>query len=156
MNDQLNKIIQATKNSPKDEITFKIFGASKDTLNLWIKEMAKENLKAQVVTLSSGDTGLHIVKTSGLKESISFEAMDIMGYPSIRLNKKVDSSAISEISWEDDKLTIEFNSGQTYAYDGISKEMAEDFINAPSVGRYFQKNIKDKYSFTQLGTALAK
>ncbi len=157
MNTQLSKIIQATKNSPKDEITFKIMGASKETLEIWIAEMATQGLKAQVVTLSSGDMGLHIIKTSIINIPLSsVNDGDLLGLPSIKLSKKLDSSAISEISWENEILSVEFNSGKIYHYENVSKDVYDDFANSPSAGRFFQKNIKDKYSFNETGTALAR
>lgn len=53
------------------------------------------------------------------------------------------------------RLTVTFVSGAVYAYDDVSPEAAEDFRAAPSKGRYFGPNIRDRYPYRRItdGTA---
>lgn len=47
-------------------------------------------------------------------------------------------------------LLIAFKSGGTYAYESVTSNVANDFANAPSKGKFFQSNIKDLYVTTKL------
>jgi len=54
----------------------------------------------------------------------------------------VSSSAISNIAWKDEVITVTFRrDGTTHDYPG-SKELYKDFISAPSIGKYFNEHIK--------------
>lgn len=60
---------------------------------------------------------------------------------------KVNSSVISEVDYDKDTsvLTVIFNSGASYDYNGVPEDVYEDLINAPSVGSYFVRNIRNNY-----------
>lgn len=62
----------------------------------------------------------------------------------------VKSSNIKAIGWEDNVLVIEFNNSTKYSYDDVSKEEYDNFINADSIGSYYHKNIKGKYTSNKL------
>ena len=47
-------------------------------------------------------------------------------------------------------LLIAFKSGGTYAYDNVPQSVASGFGNAPSKGKFFQSDIKDRYSTSKL------
>lgn len=57
------------------------------------------------------------------------------------------SSSIQSINFrQDNKLTITFFKNKSkYTYDNVPKQIALDFIKAPSKGRYFHKYIKGQY-----------
>jgi hypothetical protein len=57
------------------------------------------------------------------------------------VSTNVKSSVIASISWKDDVITVNFHRGGTYTYPG-SRDVYEDFISAPSVGAYFNANIR--------------
>lgn len=57
------------------------------------------------------------------------------------LSTFVSSSAISRISWKDDQITVVFRRGGTYSYPG-SRELYQDFVNASSIGQYFNQYIR--------------
>lgn len=61
---------------------------------------------------------------------------------------KVDSSAISEVGYneDDNTLKIVFNNGAEYEYLDIPKTQYKEFVKAPSIGRYYNKNIKLKFN----------
>lgn len=42
-------------------------------------------------------------------------------------------------------LRIEFQSGSTYDYSGVSQEVNEGLKTSPSPGGYFFRNIRDRY-----------
>lgn len=50
-------------------------------------------------------------------------------------------------------LLIAFKSGGTYAYDNVPQSVATGFGNAPSKGKFFQSDIKDRYSTSKLDDA---
>lgn len=59
----------------------------------------------------------------------------------------VNSSAIAEIGWEDGILAIRFHSRQEpYFFSNVPKQLFEDFLNAPSQGKFFHEHIKDKFT----------
>ena len=55
---------------------------------------------------------------------------------------EVQSTAISAISWKDEVITVTFKrDGRTHSYPG-SRDLFEDFVNAPSIGQYFNAHIR--------------
>jgi hypothetical protein len=65
---------------------------------------------------------------------------------------KVDSSVIDTVGYDMDrsKLFIRFVSGELYVYYNVSFLEYIKLINAISVGKYFNHNIKDCYSFDKV------
>ena len=54
----------------------------------------------------------------------------------------VSSTAISNIAWKDEVITVTFRrDGSTHDYPG-SRDLYEDFVNAPSIGQYFNTHIR--------------
>jgi hypothetical protein len=49
----------------------------------------------------------------------------------------VSSSTIAAIGHDNDKMQVEFKSGNIYEYSGISKNLYDSIINAESVGKRF-------------------
>lgn len=45
------------------------------------------------------------------------------------------------------RLTVTFVSGDVYQYEDVPPEAAEDFRRAPSKGRFFGPNIRDRYPY---------
>jgi len=65
--------------------------------------------------------------------------------------EKVESSNLSRVQYdpENQQLVVEFKSKKVYEYENVSEEEHYDLVNAPSVGKYFNENIKHK-PFKQL------
>jgi hypothetical protein len=59
----------------------------------------------------------------------------------------VQSSSISAIGYDEqsETLSIRFNNGRTYEFNGVPPEEFEALKNAPSIGSYFNDNIKGQY-----------
>lgn len=57
---------------------------------------------------------------------------------------KVDSSAISEVSYDKDTqvLRIQFIRGAEYDYPNVPEKEFQNLVSAPSVGKYFNQYIK--------------
>jgi hypothetical protein len=47
-------------------------------------------------------------------------------------------------------LEIEFNDGGIYQYSGVSTEIHQGLLNAPSQGKYFHAYIKNTYPFVKI------
>ena len=64
----------------------------------------------------------------------------------------VSSSIIAAIGYHADSLTleVELNRGIVYSYSGVPSIVYEMFIAADSKGKYFNANIKDRYSFVKV------
>jgi len=63
-----------------------------------------------------------------------------------------ESSLIKSIVWMNGipypVLSIIFKTnGSHYNYKNVPKKVAEELVTAESVGKYFNKNIKNKYEF---------
>ena len=59
-----------------------------------------------------------------------------------------NSSNIAEAFYQSrtQVLEIYFHSGHIYRYAGISKEIFDALIKAPSVGKYYNDNIRGQYT----------
>lgn len=59
----------------------------------------------------------------------------------------VSSSSIALIGYEADSLTLRvvFHDGKTYDYHGVPPLIANQFLNAPSKGRYYAGFIKGRF-----------
>lgn len=138
-NEHIEKIIQLTKKSPKDELTFKIGGATMKIVNGWLEELKKQGLQGQTVKLSSGDLGLKITKNSIQIEEISTE--EILSF------SDEESTSINEVVWKNETLSIKFQKGKkVYDYYNVPKEVFYNFKDAESKGRFFQSEIRNNYS----------
>ena len=63
---------------------------------------------------------------------------------------KVQSSTISEINYDGKLLTVIFNNGSEYVYEGVSAKIYEDFSKAESKGKYFHENINYRYNYSRI------
>jgi len=70
----------------------------------------------------------------------------------------VKSTNISQIGYEENAvvsmnkkpqniLKVVFTSGFTYDFYDVEKEVYESLLSADSVGKYFNQNIKNQYSY---------
>jgi hypothetical protein len=60
----------------------------------------------------------------------------------------VESRAITFINYDAPtrQMHVTFKAGKTYTFYGVPDQIYQAFLAAPSKGRYFSENIKDKYS----------
>ena len=68
------------------------------------------------------------------------------------INQMVLSTEIEWIGYEQKRnmLQVEFIEGGTYQYDNVPSVVYEDFLNAPSHGRFFETEIKGHYPFRKV------
>ena len=64
----------------------------------------------------------------------------------------VQSSNIRSVGYEvtSETLEVEFTSGSVYQYFDVPKSEYQGLMNAPSKGRYMNKNSKDCYRYIQV------
>ncbi|MFN3584812.1 KTSC domain-containing protein [Phenylobacterium sp.] len=64
----------------------------------------------------------------------------------------VESAAIREIDYDAQrsKLLVRFEGGERYVYVGVPGEVHRSFLEAPSKGRFFQAEIRDRYPYNRL------
>jgi hypothetical protein len=64
----------------------------------------------------------------------------------------VRSSNIRSIGYEASSLTleVEFKSGSLYQYMGVPQNQYEALMNARSIGRHLNSNIKGRYRYVQI------
>lgn len=64
----------------------------------------------------------------------------------------VASSAIGEIDYDlkTERLYITFRNRRNYAYLDVPRAVYEALLAAPSKGRFFNENIRDRYLFIEL------
>ena len=63
------------------------------------------------------------------------------------------SSVIRAWSYDeaDARLDVTFVSGKRYSYHGVPEQVAQGMRNALSRGRYFNREIRDNFAFTEHG-----
>lgn len=64
----------------------------------------------------------------------------------------VSSSSLASVGYDpvSEILEIEFNNGRVYEYYNFPKFMYERMIEAPSIGSFFNTEIKNAYSCSQV------
>ena len=65
---------------------------------------------------------------------------------------EVESTAIGEIDYDAEraKLIVRFVSGERYVYVGVPGEVHRSFCASPFKGRFFQRQIRDRYPYNRL------
>lgn len=65
----------------------------------------------------------------------------------------VSSSSILDIGYDPlaRRLEVGFRAGGVYAYDAVPPEIHDAFIDATSKGRFFQRQIRDRYRYRRIG-----
>lgn len=62
----------------------------------------------------------------------------------------VKSSNISKLGWADGTLHVEFANGGLFSYAGVTNDVYQLLLNAPSIGTHFGKYIRPKFKGTKL------
>jgi hypothetical protein len=64
----------------------------------------------------------------------------------------VSSSDLCSVGYDSKSQTleIEFYSGGIYQYFGVPCELYEELMNAPSLGSFFHRYIKNNFSWTKV------
>ena len=60
-----------------------------------------------------------------------------------------DSSFIKEITWKEGNLFVRLKTDKFYEYKNVPKNVYEDFMNSESHGKFFDKNIKNRYEYVK-------
>ena len=70
----------------------------------------------------------------------------------LMINNMVLSREIEWIGYEHKRnmLQVEFIVGAIYQYDNVPEMVYQEFLTAPSHGRYFESNIKNKYQVRKI------
>ena len=63
----------------------------------------------------------------------------------------VDSSALHAVRYNANRheLAVVFTSGRRYTYLGVPEAIYEALMRAPSKGRFFNAEIRDRYAFRE-------
>ena len=63
--------------------------------------------------------------------------------------EQIKSSNISSVGYDREtlKLEVEFLSGAVYEYEDVPLEVYHNLMDAPSVGAYFSKYIKNNFKY---------
>ncbi len=64
----------------------------------------------------------------------------------------VSSSDLVSVGYDNESSTleVEFKKGSVYQYSGVPQEDYLNLMSAPSHGRYFNANIKNRYPYVRL------
>ena len=73
-------------------------------------------------------------------------------FPEVEEHLKVDSTAISNLAYDKSSSTlfVEFHSKSIYMYNDVNPYIFNDLINAPSIGLFFQKEIRGDFKYKRL------
>jgi hypothetical protein len=63
-----------------------------------------------------------------------------------------DSKAIRSAAYDEEtrELIIGLTTGRTYIYRGVQDWIYDGLLAAPSVGRYYNRRIKDRYPYDEI------
>ena len=57
----------------------------------------------------------------------------------------VNSSAIRAVGYDGSTLTVEFHTGRVYDHPRVPYSVYEQFMNASSLGRFYNRYIRGRY-----------
>ena len=60
---------------------------------------------------------------------------------------KTDSEAIAIAEFNDGNMTIKFRGGKRYNYKNVPVNTFTEFVNAPSLGKFFSTHIRGKFAY---------
>lgn len=68
----------------------------------------------------------------------------------VLVNASKKSSAIKEATYDSStqELNVTFSSGSKIIHEGVSERDAENFARAESAGKFYNKNIRDRFDYT--------
>ncbi|MBT6646914.1 MAG: KTSC domain-containing protein [Thaumarchaeota archaeon] len=71
---------------------------------------------------------------------------------SILTHKKVNSTNIESVGYNEDKRTLEilFRGSGVYTYFDVSKNVYQELVTSDSVGTYFHQNILNKFKYEKV------
>lgn len=69
--------------------------------------------------------------------------------------KEVESSNVKSVGYDPETqgLYITFKSNEIYIYQDVPQKTYDDFMEAPSFGKFLNANIKNKFSFEKVAKA---
>jgi hypothetical protein len=59
----------------------------------------------------------------------------------------VQSSNLKAVAHDGDSLFVQFHKGPVYRYIGVSEQMYHQLLEAPSVGKFFVSEIRDRFQW---------
>ena len=64
----------------------------------------------------------------------------------------VNSTNLCSVGYDSStrQLEIEFHDARLYLYDAVPSTINQGLMHAPSHGRYFNRHIRDKFTFRRL------
>jgi len=67
--------------------------------------------------------------------------------------KKVISSHLDMVGYDalNSTMMIQFKTGDIYEYSGVDEQTYNDLLTSQSIGQYFTKNIRNRFSYKKLG-----
>lgn len=63
---------------------------------------------------------------------------------------KINSSAITDIKYSRQGLTLRFSTGKVYRYPTVPRSLRDKLVRAESKGKFFNKEIRPKYEGVEL------
>jgi hypothetical protein len=58
---------------------------------------------------------------------------------------QVSSSAIRAVGYDGSTLRVQFTTGRTYDHPHVPASVYHEFMNASSMGRYYNQHIRGRY-----------
>jgi hypothetical protein len=113
------------------------------------KDIPRKNL---VIDMALNKNRFRTVRYMKWLSKVTPEPIEILNSTNMK-RKPVNSSALKSVGYNEEKRILEveiLETGRTYQYKDVPLEEYVSFMEAPSLGIYYNKVIKDKYEYDEI------
>lgn len=109
----------------------------KQNVRSTIESLQKQSVNGNVPILDA------VLALSKIELELKFLLPEIVNFEN-------SSNILNATYFPDGKMEVEFTNGGRYLYKEVEREVFQDMVKSESVGKFFHKNVKNKYEYERV------